>query len=104
MSRVLDVRASWEANTLRHDLVPFRRALFAGQPVKAELVGPHHCLPAGTIVDVRLAGPTDLYEPMHPDGTPLHPDAQPGYVLVGAGWQVSWSGGGFFNPHLLMLP
>lgn len=80
-----------------------RDALLAGRPATAE-IGECNSVPVGTIVPVVLAGPKDLYGPLHIDGTPAEPDRVPGYRLEGGAWgQVAWSGGGFFNPHTIIL-
>ena len=80
-----------------------REALLAGRPVMAE-VGAYNSVPAGTVVPVFLAGSKDLYGALHMDGTPVEPDRIPGYRLEGGAWgQVAWSGGGFFNPHTIII-
>ncbi len=83
-----------------------RGALLSGRLVYARLDGPNHGPDHkdGDIVPVRFATNRELYEPLHPDGSAANPGVCPGYVLGDTGWQVGWEGGGFYNPHTILLP
>ena len=79
-----------------------RAALTRGERVYARLNGDNHPgYSDGDVVEVRFAGPRDLYQPLNPDGSSVYPDAPPAGYVVGP-WQVAWSGGGFFNPHTIL--
>jgi hypothetical protein len=99
----IDMKTEWAAGRGRAAAGKVKEALDAGRGVRARLVGPHHCLPDGTICPVKFAGPTALYMPLHFDGSPVDPAAVPGYEIIGTGWQVGWSGGGFWNPHIIII-
>ena len=82
----------WGAGRLAPEVALVLRALEEGRQVQARLDGPHHDAP-GTMVEVRLSRKGELYGGV----------AGEGYVLEGEGWQVDRSGGGFWNPHTIII-
>ena len=93
----------------REGLKPFAEALKGGRKVMARLDEPCRRLLAGTVVPVALMNPEqDPYLPRKMDGSLLDTVEQPkearGYYIPATGCNVIFaSGGGFWNPHTLMM-
>ena len=93
----------------REGLKPFAEALKGGRKVMARLDEPCRRLLAGTVVPVALMNPEqDPYLPRKMDGSLLDTVEQPkearGYYIPATGCNVIFaSGGGFWNPHTLIM-